>query len=460
MQIHELTELSDVSTLNNNHVLAIDTGTVTRKIKYNNIAKATIENYNGSTIGGKAQTVKSAINAIATTLDGAEVRKAFSGRAITAHDTSDDGIDSFRLYGKCVQDGTPTPANPVAIATAGSAGNIVLRSTNGNLFNPAYLLGASGWTEQNGVYSGDALALFNRFQAAAWVPDTPAGTPLTISGRAIVSTSIQSPRFVFQYSDGSLQNVNITTGSSFATFSGTSDPGKIIGRITFTYSSGEGTVSLTGLRISIGAEPVTLDYVAPITVTLPTEPNGLPGIPVTSGGNYTDTDGQQWICDTIDKATGVYTQRATTILMDGSSTPNTIQTVGSYTRFWYQLVSSGDGLRASRGTLCSHLPYDGSGYDEARDGFGMDSSYSRAIWIKLPTSLVGSTAQSIQTWMQANNMTLVGALRTPVTTALTSAQITALNALRSFDGSTTVYTTDALEPEFTVKPFVNIGKYL
>ena len=25
----------------------------------------------------------------------------------------------------------------------------------------------------------------------------------------------------------------------------------------------------------------------------------LPGIPVTSGGNYTDSDGQQWICDEV-----------------------------------------------------------------------------------------------------------------------------------------------------------------
>ena len=29
-------------------------------------------------------------------------------------------------------------------------------------------------------------------------------------------------------------------------------------------------------------------------------PNGLPGIPVDAGGNYTDANGQQWICDEID----------------------------------------------------------------------------------------------------------------------------------------------------------------
>ena len=29
-------------------------------------------------------------------------------------------------------------------------------------------------------------------------------------------------------------------------------------------------------------------------------PNGLPGIPVDSGGNYTDASGQQWVCDDVD----------------------------------------------------------------------------------------------------------------------------------------------------------------
>ena len=38
-------------------------------------------------------------------------------------------------------------------------------------------------------------------------------------------------------------------------------------------------------------------------------PNGLSGIPVSSGGNYTDADGQQWVCDEVDFKKGVYVQR-------------------------------------------------------------------------------------------------------------------------------------------------------
>lgn len=35
-------------------------------------------------------------------------------------------------------------------------------------------------------------------------------------------------------------------------------------------------------------------------------PNGLPGIPVDSGGNYTDASGQQWVCDEVDFEKGTF----------------------------------------------------------------------------------------------------------------------------------------------------------
>lgn len=47
-----------------------------------------------------------------------------------------------------------------------------------------------------------------------------------------------------------------------------------------------------------------------LTVRKPVDlPVFLPGIPVTSGGNYTDEIGQQWFCDEADFASGKYVQR-------------------------------------------------------------------------------------------------------------------------------------------------------
>ena len=44
------------------------------------------------------------------------------------------------------------------------------------------------------------------------------------------------------------------------------------------------------------------------SLTLAT-PNGLPGVPVSKDGNYTDQNGQQWICDEVDLGRGKYVQR-------------------------------------------------------------------------------------------------------------------------------------------------------
>ena len=58
-----------------------------------------------------------------------------------------------------------------------------------------------------------------------------------------------------------------------------------------------------------GTITVTVSDGAEQSQTLPiSTPNGLPGIPVESGGNYTDAEGQQWYCDIVDLSSGVYLQ--------------------------------------------------------------------------------------------------------------------------------------------------------
>lgn len=59
---------------------------------------------------------------------------------------------------------------------------------------------------------------------------------------------------------------------------------------------------------SVGADGRITVSIGAQTVSIAT-PNGLPGIPVTTGGNYTDATGQQWICDEVDFEKGVYVQR-------------------------------------------------------------------------------------------------------------------------------------------------------
>lgn len=59
-------------------------------------------------------------------------------------------------------------------------------------------------------------------------------------------------------------------------------------------------------------------YHVPQFLTLAT-PNGLPGVLVSKDGNYTDQNGQQWICDEIDLGRGKYVQRVKDIKLNGDT---------------------------------------------------------------------------------------------------------------------------------------------
>ena len=63
------------------------------------------------------------------------------------------------------------------------------------------------------------------------------------------------------------------------------------------------------LQVEEASEATSYEpYYEPQSMSV-TTPNGLPGIPVSSGGNYTDENGQQWVCDEVDLGRGVYVQR-------------------------------------------------------------------------------------------------------------------------------------------------------
>lgn len=71
------------------------------------------------------------------------------------------------------------------------------------------------------------------------------------------------------------------------------------------------------VQIEKGTEATSYEPYKQSTATIPLQ-NGLPGIPVSSGGNYTDENGQQYICDEIDFSRGKYVQRVWQAEFDGS----------------------------------------------------------------------------------------------------------------------------------------------
>ena len=106
------------------------------------------------------------------------------------------------------------------------------------------------------------------------------------------------------------------------------------------------------------------------TIAIPI-PGGLPGIPVASGGNYTDANGQQWICDEIDLGRGKYRQRI--IRFSGISfavADNNGYPVGDSLMFRKGYSAElGDTAIRHREALCNKLPYNNNSLNNDVNGF-------------------------------------------------------------------------------------------
>lgn len=94
-------------------------------------------------------------------------------------------------------------------------------------------------------------------------------------------------------------------------------------------------ISFKNVVISSSADTVFVGYTPSILSVIAT-PNGLPAVPVSAGGNYTDENGQQWICDEIvrnERGTGKRIQRIGIIESYASETINTayMSTTGQLT---------------------------------------------------------------------------------------------------------------------------------
>lgn len=176
------------------------------------------------------------------------------------------------------------------------------------------------------------------------------------------------------------------------------------------------------------------------TLTLPT-PNGLPGIPVTSGGNYTDPQGQQWVCDEVDLERGVKVQRVNAVDLS-------------------TCVITGTTNLATTKRLAIRLPLKGKDYQ------------AKALCNRLPY-LVSFTSDTIHFYVDTNNAQvfipigaknpeegeyiLFYALATPIETPLTPAEIAAYKALTAYAPDTVVQASDGAGVKLEYQRDVNIA---
>lgn len=168
------------------------------------------------------------------------------------------------------------------------------------------------------------------------------------------------------------------------------------------------------------------------TLIIPT-PNGLSGIPVSSGGNYTDADGQQWVCDEVDFKKGVYVQRVAT------ETPkakwkNFEETADVPNRYCISGALVNRYRDGSTKCLISHGIYANWGI---APGWALNST-TFYYHPKEDVTKEEAKEQILGFINSANPLTFLGQLETPIEKPLTTYQLATYKALRTYSPTTTV----------------------
>lgn len=201
-----------------------------------------------------------------------------------------------------------------------------------------------------------------------------------------------------------------------------------------------------------------------------TTPNGLPGIPVSSGGNYTDENGQQWICDEVDLGRGVYVQRIASFVINAKNA-NNIYVTNLYTHVTVAVnarirtpeeTSNSLETRINRNLFCEALPWIADEWASTVNSMGFVEN--GMVDFTVENSYLGLNAASTDAERKAalvkyftdKPCQIIYRIATPIEKPLTTAEIAAYKALTTYGPTTVVETTDGAGLKLSYQQDVNI----
>lgn len=362
-----------------------------------------------------------------------------TGNPLSVDDAFSAPLCGLTVYGKSTQDGTPTPDAPVPIVSAGESGSVAVKVTGKNLFYEQefqeYFINSVANTV--GLATGNVSCVLQVVTGAKYYV-----TRSKIGAKFRVAVVDKLP----------------TLGNPVTPSSGINADSKrqieISATSKYMVIQCEDEAAFSELMVSLDSSTAYSPYCEQL-LTLPT-PNGLPGIPVTSGGNYTDQNGQQWVCDEVDLERGVKVQRVKILDIDNTR-PN--GSVGSY---WYVSRHLDDssldstGSRAHKAIMCQKFPVV-SQLDETKYSYPIVAPYGHTQGLELRFRAPESLYATIKDFQQ----TIVGTkvyypLATPIETPLTPDEIAAYKALTAYGPDTVVQAGDGAGIKLDYQRDVNL----
>lgn len=346
-----------------------------------------------------------------------------TGNPLSVDDAFPAPLCGLTVYGKSTQDGTPTPDAPVPIVSAGEGGSLAVKVTGKNLFYEQefqnYFINSMANTV--GLAVGNVSCVLQVVTGAKYyVTRNKIGTKFrvavvdklpTLGNQVTPSSGINAD---------SKRQVEISATSKYMVI------------------QCEDESAFSELMVSLDSSTTYSPYREQL-LTLPT-PTGLPGIPVTSDGNYTDSTGQQWVCDEVDFGKGVKVQ------YNGRRQVNTKNGTPEETHC-LRIPFSGNGKGGNFDCIISVTPFT-SWTSCVNDRF---------LYLKNVPKSDGSFYTGEELKALAIDVDFVYQLATPIETPLTPDEIAAYKALTAYAPDTVVQAGDGAGVKLGYQRDVNIA---
>lgn len=363
-------------------------------------------------------------------------------------------LKALHVYGKSTQDGTPSPDNPVPIVSAGDGGSITVKVTGANILEgtkPGVKSTANGITYtiyENGILiTGTATKTFNINLHEDTIHRLTRGI-YYLTTRGLSPSVLLNFYYIGKFSsDVQNQQVMLTRDANF----------------TLQLQILEGVSLNATIQVSLTRDKSTAysPYREQL-LTLPT-PNGLPGIPVTSGGNYTDQSGQRWVCDEINLERGVKVQRIASFVIDAKNA-NNIFVTNSYTKITAatsaRLITpqkTNRDVRLEKCIFCEALPWSIDVWGKNINSINYVENNS--VDFVIENSYLGLSEASTDNerktalvkYFTDKPCRVVYRIATPIETPLTPDELAAYKALTAYAPTTVLQATDGAGLEVTYK---------
>ena len=354
------------------------------------------------------------------------------GTEISISDSSESAFEAFSVYGKSIQNGTPTPAAPVDIVSIGDDESTSIKIIGKNHLNIVDKT-IDGFTiKNNGTKILISGTNSNTYAIRVKLCDVMlyANVQYCLSGgltsdnRLVVSKAIDTSE--------------ITSGGTPGKFT----PTENITMGVYLRVKAEQTLNNYAIcpQLEIGPEATKYEPYSERNISTS---NLIKGIPIDdpSVATYTDANGQMWYADEIDFEKGVYIQRIAEHICTGNENwiVSSFQFNESEIRF-DGTVKANNGGALLNNVMCSHFNYNGVN----QNGIWANPMESTEIFLRIMVSKttfsdVNSLVSFISTqYSNGTPVVFYYPLIRPISIPLTSEQIAQYKALKTTYPSTTI----------------------